>query len=39
MYDMKNLKQLGALGKNAAPAMKAFQQLDEAALGLSLIHI
>ena len=37
MYDMKNLKQLGALGKNVAPAMKAFQQLDEVALGDGVI--
>ncbi len=29
---MKNLKQLGALGKNAESAMKAFQALDQKAL-------
>ncbi|WP_350293818.1 carboxymuconolactone decarboxylase family protein [uncultured Croceitalea sp.] len=29
---MKNLKQLGALGKNAESAMKAFQALDQTAL-------
>ncbi len=33
MYDMNNLKQLGALGKNAEAGMKAFQALDQAALG------
>lgn len=32
MYDMNNLKELGALGKNAQEAMKAFQALDTAAL-------
>ena len=32
MYDMNNLKRLGALGKNAEQQMKAFQQLDQAAL-------
>jgi len=32
MYDMKNLKQLGALGQAAPTAMKAFQGLDSAAL-------
>lgn len=32
MYDMNNLKQLGALSKNAPNAMKAFQTLDQAAL-------
>ncbi len=32
MYNMNNLKQLGALGENANPAMKAFQALDQAAL-------
>ncbi|WP_350290135.1 carboxymuconolactone decarboxylase family protein [uncultured Croceitalea sp.] len=29
---MKNLKQLGALGKNAESAMEAFQALDQTAL-------
>lgn len=33
MYDMKQLKKLGSLGKNAPAAMKAFQALDAAALG------
>ncbi len=33
MYNMNNLSKLGALGKNAEAAMKAFQGLDEAALG------
>jgi len=33
MYDMKNLSKLGALGKNAGPAMKAFQAMDAAAMG------
>lgn len=33
MYDMDNLKKLGTLGKNAQGAMKAFQALDQAALG------
>ena len=37
MYDMKNLKQLGTLGKNAPAAMKAFQTLDQAALGDGVI--
>ncbi|GMN11233.1 hypothetical protein MTsPCn9_20620 [Croceitalea sp. MTPC9] len=32
MYDMKNLKQLGVLEKNAEPVMKAFQALDQIAL-------
>ncbi|UZO82317.1 carboxymuconolactone decarboxylase family protein [Aquimarina sp. ERC-38] len=32
MYDMNHLKKLGTLGKNAEPAMKAFQALDQAAL-------
>ena len=32
MYDMNNLKKLGTLGKNAEVGMKAFQQLDEAAM-------
>ncbi len=32
MYDMNNLKQLGALGKNAEKAMKAFQAFDSIAL-------
>ena len=37
MYDMNNLKQLGALGKNAPAAMKAFQALDQAALSDGVI--
>lgn len=32
MYNMNNLKKLGALGKNSNGAMKAFQDLDQAAL-------
>ncbi len=32
MYDMNHLKKLGALGKNAESAMKAFQALDQVAL-------
>jgi len=32
MYDMNNLKKLGALGKNADAAMKAFQTFDSTAL-------
>lgn len=37
MYDMNNLKKLGALGKNAEAAMQAFQQLDQAALSDGVI--
>ena len=33
MYDMNNLRQLGTLGTNAEQQMKAFKQLDQAALG------
>jgi AhpD family alkylhydroperoxidase len=32
MYDMKNLKKLGALGKGATKAMEAFWAFDKAAL-------
>ena len=37
MYDMNNLKKLGALGKNTEAAMQAFQQLDQAALSDGVI--
>ncbi|AUC76177.1 carboxymuconolactone decarboxylase family protein [Olleya sp. Bg11-27] len=33
MYDMKQLNKLGSLGKGAPATMKAFQALDEAAMG------
>ncbi len=32
MYNMNHFKKLGTLGKNAEPAMKAFQELDKVAL-------
>jgi AhpD family alkylhydroperoxidase len=32
MYDMKNMKKLGTLGKNAPKAMEAFWAFDKAAM-------
>lgn len=37
MYTMDNLKHLGALGKNASLAMKAFQAFDKEALSDGVI--
>ena len=37
MYDMNNLKKLGALSKNAKKGMEAFQALDQAALADGVI--
>ena len=37
MYDMKQLSKLGSLGKMAPAAMKAFQALDNAAMGEGVI--
>ncbi|GGX16704.1 carboxymuconolactone decarboxylase family protein [Aquimarina muelleri] len=39
MYDMKNLKQLDSLSKNASEAMKAFQKFDNIALQEGAIPI
>ncbi len=37
MYNMDNLKKLVTLGKNVDSAMKAFQELDQAALAEGVI--
>lgn len=39
MYDMKHLKKLGNLGKNAPDAMKAFQEFDKIALQEGVIPV
>lgn len=40
MYDMNNLKKLGALANNPKKGMEAFQALDQVALaeGAAVVH-
>ncbi len=39
MYDMKNIQKLGALGKKADAAMKAFMEFDKVALADGAIPV